>query len=70
MLYGEKYALIYVKKKNMTKIIYSTFKEKFILKGKVSLWGIANLSSVLWQNEVNDKKFLCPWDETPKNLDK
>ena len=31
-------------------------KKNLFSKEKVSLWGIANLSSVLWQNEVYDKK--------------
>ena len=87
MLYGEKYALIYVKKYDQDDFIQH-LKKNLFSKGKVALWGIANLSSVLWQNELwqksllvskkwdtqnkilvcNDKKILCPWDETPQKI--
>ena len=55
MLYGERYALIYVKKYDQDDFIQH-LKKNLFSKGKVSLWGLANLSSVLWQNEVYDKK--------------
>ena len=54
MLYGEKYALIYVKKYDQDDFIQHLKKNLSSREG--CSWGIANLPTVLWQNEVYDKR--------------
>ena len=63
MLYGVKYALIYVKKYDQDDFIQH-LKKNLFSKGKVALWGIANLFSVLWQMKFMTKESFSvqKWD--------